>query len=220
VADAVENPPPPWLRELAARASTLTATELGRIELPADDEVAGESTRRHSAVLILFGDGSTGPDVLLIERSDALRHHAGQVAFPGGAIDPTDDGPVAAALREAVEETGLDPAGVDVVASLTTLWLPPSGFFVTPVIAWWRAPSAVAAVDAAEVAAVVRMPIADLVDPANRVRVRHSSGHVGPAFEAGDLLIWGFTAYLLDRLIEVGGFAQPWDPGRIRDLDR
>jgi 8-oxo-dGTP pyrophosphatase MutT (NUDIX family) len=202
---------PPWLAALADRVSTLTAVELNRVAPPA----AGG---RQSAVLILFGAGPSGPDVLLIERSDDLRHHAGQPAFPGGAIDAGDDGPVGAALREAVEETGLDPAGVDIVATLPTLWLPPSGFFVTPVLAWWRAPSAVAAVDPAEVAAVLRAPLSALVDPANRCRVRHPSGYLGPAFEIDGLLVWGFTAGLLDRLLELAGFAVPWDHTVVRDL--
>ena len=66
-------------------------------------------------MLVLFGDGPDGPDLLLIERARDLRSHAGQPAFPGGAIDPGDVDAVGAALREAAEETGLDPAGVDVV---------------------------------------------------------------------------------------------------------
>ena len=68
-------------------------------------------------MLILLGEGPAGPDVLLIERSADLRSHAGQPAFPGGAADPGDDGPVGTALREAQEETGLEPDGVEVVAS-------------------------------------------------------------------------------------------------------
>ena len=82
---------------------------------------------RASAVLVLFGesvaDGQLTPDVLLIERAFGLRSHAGTPAFPGGVVDPSDDGPVGAALREAQEETGLDPAGVDVLAILPDLWL-------------------------------------------------------------------------------------------------
>ena len=202
---------PPWLQTLADRAATLTAGELSRADPPAGGG-------RQSAVLILFGDGASGPDVLLIERSGELRHHPGQPAFPGGAIDPGDAGPQEAALREAVEETGVDPAGVQVVSTLPALWLPPSGFFVTPVLAWWHTPSAVAAVDPAEVAAVARVPISALADPANRVSVRHPSGHLGPAFEVGDLLVWGFTAHLLDRLLDAGGFTRPWDASRLQRL--
>jgi len=133
-------------------------------------------------------------------------------------VDPADDGPVAAALREAREETGLDPAGVDVLATLPALSVPPSGFVVVPVLAWWRNPSVVGPVDTAEVAAVVRVPIAELADPAHRVLVRHPSGRSGPAFEVGGLLVWGFTAGLIDRLLALAGWERPWSPGPVREL--
>ncbi|HET7529604.1 MAG TPA: CoA pyrophosphatase [Mycobacteriales bacterium] len=173
---------------------------------------------RRSAVLVLFGEGPAGPDVLLIERSPHLRSHAGQPAFPGGGIDPGDDGPVGAALREAREETGLDPAGVDVLTTLPELWVPPSGNLVTPVLAWWREPSDVVPADEREVAAVARVPIADLVDPANRLTISHPSGRMGPAFEVADMLVWGFTAGVLDRLLALAGWEQPWDRDRVAEL--
>jgi 8-oxo-dGTP pyrophosphatase MutT (NUDIX family) len=185
--------------------------ELSRFTPPDDAE-------RRSAVLLLFGDGDDGPDVLLIERAHDMRSHAGQPAFPGGAVDPEDDGPVAAALREAAEETGLDPAGVEVVAVLPDLYLPPSGYVVTPVVGWWRVPTPVRAVDAAEVASVHRVPLVELTDPANRFRVRHPSGYVGPAFEVRGLVVWGFTGGLLDRLIYLSGWERSWDRSRVRPI--
>lgn len=203
---------PDWLAPLAAALPDITVEQLTRWAPP-------DEGGRHSAVLVLFGHGRAGPDVLLIERAHTMRSHAGQPAFPGGAQDPGDDGPVGAALREAGEEVGLDPASVEVLGTLPGLWLPPSGFVVHPVVAFWHAPHAVRAVDAAEVAAVVRAPIAELVDPANRLRVTHPSGWVGPAFNVGDLLVWGFTAALLDRLLHLGGWELPWDAGRVEPLD-
>ena len=203
---------PDWLQPLAAALPEVRPEQLSRF-LPPDEG------GRHSAVLVLFGEGPQGPDVLFIERAATLRSHAGQPAFPGGAQDADDDGPVAAALREAREEVGLDPAGVDVIGTLPDLWLPPSGFVVTPVIGWWRDPHEVRVVDAAEVAAVARIPIAELTDPANRLRVRHPSGWIGPAFDVRGLMIWGFTAGLTDRLLAIAGWERPWDEQRVAELD-
>jgi 8-oxo-dGTP pyrophosphatase MutT (NUDIX family) len=202
---------PEWLTPLLTAVEDADATAF----MPRA-EVAPSSARR-SAVLVLFGDGVAGPDLLLIERSAHLRSHAGQPAFPGGGIDDGDDGPVGAALREAHEETGLDPAGVDVLAVLPDLWVPPSANIVTPVLAWWREPSDVEP-DGTEVAAVARVPIRDLTDPANRLQILHPSGFVGPAFEVSDMLVWGFTAGVLDRLLALAGWERPWNRERVEEL--
>jgi 8-oxo-dGTP pyrophosphatase MutT (NUDIX family) len=168
---------------------------------------------------MLFGlDDEERPDVLLTQRADSMRSHPGQVSFPGGSLDDTDEGPAACAVREAVEETGLDGAGVDVLGELPALYLPPSGFVVTPVLAWWRAPSPVSAVDPAEVARVVRVPLAELLDPANRITTRHPSGFVGPAFTVRGLFVWGFTAGLLSRVLALAGLEHPWRSDRVHDL--
>lgn len=203
---------PAWLERLVEALPHVGPEQLSRFPAP-------EEGGRRSAVLILFGEGPDGPDLLFIERAATMRSHAGQPAFPGGAQDPDDDGPVGAALREAQEEVGLEPASVQVLGVLPDLWLPPSGFLVAPVVAWWQTPHEVRVVDPAEVAAVVRVPLGELTDPANRVRVGHPNGWIGPAFEVRDLLIWGFTAALTDRLLTIGGWERPWDPSRIRPLD-
>lgn len=202
---------PQWLRDVAAAAARMDVPEV--VRPPA-------SGGRRSAVLILFGDGPDGPDLLFIQRGEGLRRHAGQPAFPGGAIEDSDDGPVGAALREAAEETGLDPAGVDVVGTLPELFIDRSQFRVVPVLAWWREPSAVGPADIGEVAAVERIPLAALADPAHRVMYRHPSGRTGPAFHIGSMLIWGFTALLVDRLLALGGWERPWNPRDIRELPK
>jgi 8-oxo-dGTP pyrophosphatase MutT (NUDIX family) len=143
------------------------------------------------------------------------------VSFPGGSIDATDPTPAAAALREAEEETGLDPAGVDVFGHLPELWLPPSNFAVTPVLGWWREQCAVRVVDPREVHAVLRVPVEELLDPEHRVSVRHPTGWTGPGFligDAKDLILWGFTAGIIARLFDFVGWTRPWDDGRVRDL--
>jgi 8-oxo-dGTP pyrophosphatase MutT (NUDIX family) len=202
---------PAWLQPVADVAAAIRPEQLSRF-LPPDEG------GRQSAVLMLFGDGPDGPDLLLIQRASTVSSHAGQPAFPGGAVDDTDTDVVAAALREAEEETGLDPAGVHVFATLPALWLPPSGFVVTPVLGWWRTESPVGVVDPGEVESVVRVPLSELLDPANRVSVSHPSGFVGPAFEVRGLLVWGFTAGLLSRLLAIAGLERPWDSSVVRPL--
>ena len=204
-----DREPPGWLRDLAAAAAVMEVPKVARP--PA-------SGGRRSAVLVLFGNGAHGPDLLYIQRSEGLRRHPGQPAFPGGKIEASDDGPIAAALREAVEETGLDPAGVDVLTTLPEMFIARSEFRVVPVLGWWRTPSAVRPTDIGEVAAVERIGVAELADPANRLMMRFPGGRSGPAFSIGPMLIWGFTALLTDRLLALGGFELPWDVDTIRAL--
>jgi 8-oxo-dGTP pyrophosphatase MutT (NUDIX family) len=202
---------PDWLRQLVAAAAEVRPEQLSRFLPPPDGG-------RDSAVLVLFGEGAEGPDVLLIQRAERMSNHAGQPAFPGGGAEPGDAGPVDTALREAAEEVGVARDGVEVIAVLPALHIPVSGYVVTPVVGWWREPSPVRVVDPAEVARVERVPVAELVDPAHRCTVRHPSGHTGPGFEVRGMLVWGFTAGLLDRVFDLAGWTQPWDRDRVREL--
>lgn len=203
---------PAYMTALAQRVKGLGQKHLGRWAPP-------EEGGRASAVLILIADTEGEPDVLLIEKAAMIRRHAGQPAFPGGAAEPGDVDPSGTALREAAEEVGLDPSGVTVVAALPVLYLPPSGHVVTPILAYWHAPGPIGVNDPGEIASVARVQIADLVDPANRFQVRHPSGYTGPAFAVAGMIVWGFTAGLLSLLLELGGWAQPWDRSDVRDLE-
>lgn len=209
---------PAWLDPVVRAADTVEPEQLSRFLPP-------ESGRgRQSAVLILFGEGDSGPEILLMERAGSLRSHPGQPSFPGGALDPEDGdpattGPLRAALREAEEETGLDPAGVQIFGVLPKLYIPVSSFVVTPVLGWWRTPSPVGAVDLAETARVFTVPVADLTDPANRATTVHPSGHRGPAFIVEGALVWGFTAGVIDRILHFAGWERPWDRAKQVPLD-
>ena len=108
---------------------------------------------RQAAVLLLFGALDDRPatfqrtivpqelDVLLTQRSMALRNHPGQVSFPGGGVEPQDDDEVDCAIRETYEETGIDPTGIIPLGKLPELPLPVSNFRVTPVVGWWQHPN-------------------------------------------------------------------------------
>ncbi|MEV6910732.1 CoA pyrophosphatase [Amycolatopsis sp. NPDC051071] len=205
---------PSWLQPLVKISGDVTADAFSRFSVPPD------ASYRQASVLMLFGEGPDGPDVLLLRRADTLGSHAGQVAFPGGGADPGDGGPVGTALREAEEETGVEPSGVLPVAIFPELFVPVSGFAVTPVLAYWKTPSPVHAVDFGETAAVARVPVSELTDPANRFQVaREGFGWKGPAFDVGGLFVWGFTAGLLAMTLSLGGWEREWDRGDVRDLD-
>jgi 8-oxo-dGTP pyrophosphatase MutT (NUDIX family) len=186
---------------------------------------------RSASVLVLFGvlddvpsaarpEGDravpTDLDLLLVLRADGLRDHAGEIAFPGGGAEPQDADAVATALREAEEETGLDPDGVKVLGVLPQAPTV-SRFSVTPVLGWWERQSPVDVVDVGESAQVFRVPVADLVDPGTRGVTRlHRRGVtlVMDAFDLDQGLLWGFTAGIVSSLLTELGWEQDWDRGR------
>ncbi|WP_461025006.1 NUDIX hydrolase [Trueperella pyogenes] len=174
---------------------------------------------RRAAVLILF-DADRDPRVVLTERSPRLRQHAGQISFPGGRVDPGESAR-AAALREAWEECAIVDAGVRVLGELPASSLPVSSFAVTPVVAVWDGTGPLeptASPD--EVDAVHMVKVADLADPDNRGtwRQARTPASGGAAFAVAGLVIWGFTAMILDGVLEVAGWTRPWDTERVIDV--
>jgi 8-oxo-dGTP pyrophosphatase MutT (NUDIX family) len=206
---------PDWLVPVKKGAEAISADQLTRFTPPPGGDA------REGAVLMLFGDGPDGGELLLTERAHDMRSHPGQVSFPGGSVDPGETA-VEAALREAQEEVGLDPASVEVFGRLPELWLPPSNFAVTPILGWWREPGEVSVVSAAEVHAIHHAPIAELLDPEHRIQVRHPRiGYESPGFLIGpdkDVILWGFTGGIIARLFDFVGWTRPWDQSRVRDL--
>ena len=186
---------------------------------------------RDAAVLVLFsgphaesepGVVPSDADLLLTVRAGTLRHHAGQAAFPGGAADPDDTGPVHTALREAWEETGLEPRRLQPLATLERMFIPPSGFHVVPVLAYSPDPGPVMVVNESETAIVARVPLRAFVNPENRLMVYRTGGGVryaGPAFLLNEMLVWGFTGHVISAMLDVAGWAQPWDADNVRELD-
>jgi 8-oxo-dGTP pyrophosphatase MutT (NUDIX family) len=206
---------PDWLRPVEQAAREISASDLTRFTPPPGGDA------RPGAVLMLFGEGDQGGELLLTERAHDMRSHPGQVSFPGGSLDPGED-VVAAALREAEEEVGLDPSSVTVFGRLPELWLPPSNFAVTPVLGWWHEPAEVSVVSRAEVHAIHHVPIAELVDPTHRITVRMPrGGYESPGFLIGpdhDVILWGFTGGIIARMLDFLGWSQPWDESRVQDL--
>ena len=232
---------PSWLRPLVDNIDEIP--DAYRRRLPPDvlamvtgawAEAAKRSSRRvdrEAAVLVLFSGPESGPadgsipddaDLLLTVRASTLRDHAGQAAFPGGASDPTDDGPLSTALREAHEETGIDLSRVHPLATLARTFIAPSQFEVVPILAYSPDPGPVAVVNETETAIVSRVPVRAFINPANRLMVyRGDLGHrwAGPAFLLNQMLVWGFTGQVISAVLDVAGWAKPWDIDDVRELD-
>ena len=145
---------------------------------------------RPAAVLVLLSDGPNGPGVLLTERAADLTDYPSQLVFPGGAVDACDSDLVAAALREAHEEIGLDPRSVEVVGLLEPMALPRSGFLVYPVLAWSTDPVLTSSVNHAEVAALHHVPLRNFADWGALGHIPRRHG-VTPAVDDADLASLG-----------------------------
>jgi 8-oxo-dGTP pyrophosphatase MutT (NUDIX family) len=197
--------PPPLGHLAAGLTGPETAPLAGRVF------TSHEVTAQRAAVLVLLTPDDP-PALLLTERAAGLRHHAGQVSFPGGGIEAGET-PADAALREAHEEVGLAPSAVTLLGELPPARIAVSRFAVRSVVAWWdgRSPL-VPAHD--EVASAHLVPVTALADPAARFTWTHPSGITGPGFAVGELFVWGFTAFVTDAVLAAGGWAVPWDEGR------
>ena len=196
------------MTEAEARAALTRALHApGRASSDFDlnrDAVLPEGRRlRDAAVLIAVSDTGGRPEVVLTKRSSRLKHHPGQIAFPGGKVDPGDAGAVGAALREAEEEIGLNRAEVEVLGTLAPHETV-TGFAVTPVLGWVQKPF-VPLPEAGEVAEVFRVPLDHVTRAENfLVESRHWQGRRRYYYTVpwGPYYIWGATARILRALAD------------------
>jgi 8-oxo-dGTP pyrophosphatase MutT (NUDIX family) len=169
---------------------------------PAAWEISGSKATKPAAVLIPVV-ARAEPTVLLTLRTPDLSTHSGQIAFPGGRIDPSDESPLAAALREADEEIGLDRGLIDPIGYLD-LYLTFSGYRILPLLARVE-PDFQLKLNPGEVADAFEVPLEFLMHPSNHHR--HSREWKGVqrhyyAMPFGDRYIWGVTAGILRNLYE------------------
>jgi len=161
-----------------------------------------------AAVLVPLVAHPAGPTLMFTERASGLRKHGGQISFPGGRVEPDDDGPVGGALRESSEEIGLDAGFVEVIGYLPD-HLVITGFRVTPVVGL-VAPGFTPQPDPNEVASVFEVPLAFFLDPANRVKAwRKLGGQIDAEIEEfhwEGRRIWGATASMVINLAEKLGW--------------
>jgi 8-oxo-dGTP pyrophosphatase MutT (NUDIX family) len=188
---------PPALTDPAAEGAR------GDLDLNPDVWVrAGVKATRPAAVLVPVID-RTEPTVLLTQRTAELASHAGQVAFPGGKIDPSDASPVAAALREAREETGLVPALIEPIGYLD-LYLTFSGFRILPTVARVK-PDFTLAINPREVVETFEVPLEFLMTPENHQRKTRDWNGLQREYYAipfENRYIWGITAGILRNLYD------------------
>ncbi len=170
---------------------------------PQHPRLAHSGALRDAAVLIPVVDRGEAATVLLTKRAETLRSHTGQVAFPGGRIDPEDGSPEYAALREAAEEIGLDAAHIEVIGRMPD-YVSGSGYRISPVLSIVR-PGFELKLNRDEVDAVFEVPLSFLMDPANHTRDSRFWGerewfYYDMPYDGQR--IWGVTAGIIRTLYE------------------
>lgn len=177
--------------------------------LQQQDERFAERKRpgvRQGSVLILLYPEKNQLYLPFMERPVYKGHHSGQISFPGGKREPEDPDPIFTALREAEEEIGVDPQKVEILGTLTELYIPPSNYQVLPVVGW--TPSRPEFVpDPVEVATIIEAPLAELRQKGSiRQTQRLLSNGLRlqtPFYDVQQHEVWGATAMMLSEFLEV-----------------
>ena len=178
-----------------------------------DDRPAHDAVTRAAAVLVPIVHRGDDLHLVFIRRSDSVESHRGQVAFPGGRVDPTDTTLLHTALREAHEEVGIEPGVVDVLGGFPTMSTVSSGMRVAPFVGLLKRPVDYR-IQEVEVAEVFEVPLRALVDPRyrgqyewRRDKDRPSSNF--PAIFYSGQTIWGLTLRITENLLDLMGIARP-----------
>ncbi|HJB10571.1 MAG TPA: CoA pyrophosphatase [Candidatus Brachybacterium merdavium] len=196
---------PHFLSQLADRARYGMDTLVRRDPDPRLPAEPDETVRRSAVLVLVAGSGLDDAQLVLEERGHALRSQPGQFSLPGGKADPTDRDAVHTAMREAHEETGLDPGDVSVLGSFAEIPMPWRAQRVTPVLAWAPHRPQLRVQDPIEVERLVWAPLTgagSLTDPRRRMRGILHGQPVGPVFDLPEgALVWGFTAMIVEQVL-------------------
>ena len=160
---------------------------------------------RKAAVLLALFDQEGEPAILFIRRSSTLRAHSGEIAFPGGGVELGDSSPIMAALREAQEEIGLDPARVEVLGVLQPVFTVVSNYLIIPVVAFLSQGLGTLQLQTSEVTEVILAPLGDLTNPGifhTEEWMRAGRTRTVYFYDYGSYRIWGATARMLNALLE------------------
>ena len=190
--------PLPGIAAQVKMSSLARLQQLMRFTFPED--------ARLSSVLVLLYPRSGDTNLVLMLRPEYAGIHSGQVSFPGGKFEETDESLVYTALREAWEEIGIDPGQVQIIGQLTEMYIPPSNFLVSPVVGY-QVTRPIFKPDPAEVAKIIEIRLDDLLDDRNKqmkkMRLRHGQSLKVPSFYIDNTIIWGATAMILSELKEI-----------------